>query len=430
MARIVLDPGHGGSQTIQGDSTWNNAVGPTGTLEKNLTLDLALRADPLLRAAGHDVRLTRATDVNLRLRDRAAIARQFRAHVFVSIHFNGSAGHNAQGTETLVHLNHSNPSARLSLAVQDALLPVTGLADRNRAFSPTRIKPQSLGVLRPDSHDPATAACLVEVSFLDRADEERRLQSPQYLKDVASALARGIDAFAGPAAGSLGESETDAGDAIEIAARETPGQPSVPALLGLDVSDVPPGSAPAPETDDRLESPGIPTSPFPRSFLNNSGPGLAILAGQPAWPDLPDFVQFISALGLRHFAPDEFLVLGAANKSGKCRALNSYPPRQLWNNIANSARMIEAIRHELGAPIRITSCFRSPAYNACIGGAPSSAHLLFNAIDFTCRSGTPEIWRRVAARVRASDPRFSGGIGVYPATGFLHIDTRGSNADW
>jgi N-acetylmuramoyl-L-alanine amidase len=92
--------------------------------------------------------------------------------------------------------------------------------------------------------------------------------------------------------------------------------------------------------------------------------------------------------------------------------------------------MIDAIRQELGAPIRITSCFRSPAYNACVGGAPSSTHLQFNAIDFTCRSGTPEIWRRVAARVRASDRRFAGGIGVYPSTGFLHIDTRGSNADW
>ncbi len=430
MARIVLDPGHGGSQTIQGDSTWNNAVGPAGTLEKNLTLDLALRADSLLRASGHETRLTRSTDVNLRLRDRAAIARQFRANAFVSIHFNGSPGHNAQGTETLVHLNHSVQSARLSLQVQDALLPVTGLADRNRAFSPTGIKPQSLGVLRPEFHDPATAACLVEVSFLDRADEERRLQSSQYLQNIAAALARGIEAFTGPAAAARGEAAPDAGDAIEIAAREAPGQPSVPSLLGLDVSGVQPGSAPAPETDDRLESPGVPPSPFPRAFLNNSGPGMAILAGQPAWPELDDFVQFISALGLRYFAPDEFLVLGAANKSGKCRALNFYPPRSLWNNIANSARMIDAIRHELGAPIRITSCFRSPAFNACVGGAPSSAHLQFNAIDFTCRSGTPEIWRRVAARVSASAPRFSGGIGVYPAAGFLHIDTRGTNADW
>lgn len=429
MARIVLDPGHGGSQTIQGDSTWNNAVGPAGTLEKHLTLDLGLRAEAALRAAGHEVRLTRSTDVNLRLRDRAAVAKQFRAHAFVSIHFNGSAGHNAEGTETLVHTSHSPQSARLSLAVQDALLPVTGLTDRNRAFSPTRIKPQSLGVLRPDFHDPATASCLLEVSFLDRADEEQRLQSPQYLQSIASAIARGIEAFVGPIAQAPPES-VDLGDAIEIAAREAPDQPSVPALLGLTVSGAQPGSEPDPDTADRLEAPGIPATPFPKAFLTNTGPAMAIVAGQPQWPELRDFVEFIATLGLRHFEADEFLVLGTANKSGQCRGLNTYPPRSLWNNIAESARMIDAIRQELGAPVRITSCYRSPAYNACIGGAPSSLHLQFNAIDFTCRSGTPEIWRRVAARIRASNPRFSGGIGVYPATGFVHIDTRGTNADW
>jgi N-acetylmuramoyl-L-alanine amidase len=138
MARIVIDPGHGGSQTIPGDSTWNNAVGPNGTLEKNLTLDVGLRVHQLLKNAGHDVQLTRDSDVNLRLRDRAKVAKNISATAFVSIHFNGSTGHNAQGTETLVHTNYSALSARLSLAVQDALLPVTGLKDRTRHSIPAR----------------------------------------------------------------------------------------------------------------------------------------------------------------------------------------------------------------------------------------------------------------------------------------------------
>jgi N-acetylmuramoyl-L-alanine amidase len=120
MARIVVDPGHGGAATILGDSTWNNAVGPNGTLEKNLTLDVGLRVDKILRDRGHDVRLTRSTDVNLRLRDRAKVARDLRAHAFVSIHFNGSIGHNAQGTETLVHTNFSRASAKLSLSAARA----------------------------------------------------------------------------------------------------------------------------------------------------------------------------------------------------------------------------------------------------------------------------------------------------------------------
>jgi N-acetylmuramoyl-L-alanine amidase len=54
----------------------------------------------------------------------------------------------------------------------------------------------------------------------------------------------------------------------------------------------------------------------------------------------------------------------------------------------------------------------------------------FNAIDFSCSAGTPEIWRRVADKLRSSDKRFVGGIGVYPTRGFLHIDTRGKIANW
>jgi N-acetylmuramoyl-L-alanine amidase len=200
MARIVIDPGHGGAKNIPNDSTANNAVGPKGTLEKALTLDIGLRLRDLLKQAGHDVRLTRETDVNLRLRDRAKVAKDFKADAFVSIHFNGSTNHQAQGTETLVHLNFSPSSARLSLAVQDALLKVTKLTDRNKAFDgKTRIKPQSLGVLRPDFHHPSTAGCLAEISFLDRADQEQLLQEKGHLQSIAKALASGIEAFTGKA---------------------------------------------------------------------------------------------------------------------------------------------------------------------------------------------------------------------------------------
>lgn len=85
MARIVLDPGHGGDRTIPGDSSWNNAVEPAGTLEKHLALAMGVRCGDLLQAAGHDVRLTRTADVNLRLRERAAAAKSFRVDAFVSI---------------------------------------------------------------------------------------------------------------------------------------------------------------------------------------------------------------------------------------------------------------------------------------------------------------------------------------------------------
>jgi N-acetylmuramoyl-L-alanine amidase len=102
----------------------------------------------------------------------------------------------------------------------------------------------------------------------------------------------------------------------------------------------------------------------------------------------------------------------------------------LWKNVKNTALMLDAIRKELGAPIRILSCYRAEPYNTCIGGESGSLHMKFNAIDFTCSQGTPEIWRRVADRLRSGDPKFMGGIGVYPSSNFVHIDTRGTEANW
>lgn len=426
MAKIVLDPGHGGSATIPNDSTWNNAVGPNGTLEKNLTLDVGKRAHDLLVGMGHTVKMTRTTDVNLRLRDRAKVAKDMKADIFVSIHFNGSTNHNAQGTETLVHTNFSGRSAKLSLAVQDAMLVATGLNDRNKSFDPsTRIKPQQLGVLRPASHHPNTAACLVETSFLDRADEEARLNTPAYLKAVSQALAKGINAHAV----ALGApAPADFGDAIEISAGAT----DTVAFQNLESVHLPSGNAPAAHTGDSSEAVTRPRGTFSSAFVGGGMNDLALVdtAASP-WPDLAHYVAFINGLNLRHFAPDEFLFLGASNNgSGSCAGKNSFPPRDLWPRIENTALMLDEIRAQLGAPIRILSCYRAKPYNSCIGGESQSLHMVFNAVDFTCSTGTPEIWRRVADRVRSSAAKFKGGIGVYPNSQFVHIDTRGSIANW
>jgi N-acetylmuramoyl-L-alanine amidase len=102
MATIVLDPGHGGTKPI-GGSDPNHARGPSGLLEKTITIDIAKRVKTRLVGGGHTVVLTRSTDVNLSLADRAGVAKKRKAPVFVSIHFNGF-DHTTQGTETFCHL--------------------------------------------------------------------------------------------------------------------------------------------------------------------------------------------------------------------------------------------------------------------------------------------------------------------------------------
>jgi N-acetylmuramoyl-L-alanine amidase len=146
--------------------------------------------------------------------------------------------------------------------------------------------------------------------------------------------------------------------------------------------------------------------------------------------DFAAFESFMQTLGLRHFTPVEFLFLGSSNESGRCAGRNTLPPRALWPRIANTARMLDEIRHRLGAPIKILSCYRSQAYNDCISGAGGSLHKHFNAIDWRCSTGTSAQWRSVAQQVRSSKPQFLGGVGYYPGSNFIHIDTRGSRADW
>ena len=182
--KVVLDPGHGGTAVVGGSSP-NNAVGPTGLLEKKVTLDVALFAQTHLVALGVQCTLTRQTDVNLGLADRARVARKMAADAFVSIHFNGSDSHNAQGTETWHYARASARSRSLAAAVQAGAIAATGYADRG-------VKQGTFMVLNPAYHAARTGVCLVEFSFMDIAAEEARLRSADYKDRLAKALARAI----------------------------------------------------------------------------------------------------------------------------------------------------------------------------------------------------------------------------------------------
>ena len=187
MSTVVLDAGHGGATAIGGSSP-NNATSVSGRLEKDLTLAVARHAQAALVARGHTVLMTRTSDVNLGLLDRARVARDGQAGVFVSVHFNGFGDPAVQGTETWVHLQASADSQALAACVQSAALQATG--HRNRGVQAKR-----LGVLTPSSHAPGTAACLAELSFITTTAEDRRLGDPAYLQALGAAVASGVEAF-------------------------------------------------------------------------------------------------------------------------------------------------------------------------------------------------------------------------------------------
>jgi len=127
------------------------------------------------------------------------------------------------------------------------------------------------------------------------------------------------------------------------------------------------------------------------------------------------------------FKPAEFFVKGS-NVSG----LNTDPPRRFWSNIVTTARVITRYQSSLPAGHRIifNSVYRSPAYNRQIGGAKSSQHMRFNAIDFRVEGpnpGAPATWAKALRELRGANV-FQGGVGLYST--FVHLDTRGSNHDF
>lgn len=85
---------------------------------------------------------------------------------------------------------------------------------------------------------------------------------------------------------------------------------------------------------------------------------------------------------------------------------------------------LESLREAIGKPFMLHSAYRSPAYNAKIGGAPRSMHLLARAFDIDMAGHDPHEFE-AAARAHGFN-----GIGRYPKQNFLHIDTRETPASW
>jgi len=200
---IVIDPGHGGNVDV-GGSSHNNARSPSGVLEKNLTLRMGfLVRDALAEAAtigGHTIKilLTRETDKNLGLRDRALVAKTNSADLFLCIHFNASVAHNARGVETLIspkagNSNHAADAAFAQL-IQTAVL--NALRAHDPATKDRKVKDQSLGVLRESNLGTKARGCLAELEFLDTkaVDELFNLgpNSTQVRSDVATAIANAL----------------------------------------------------------------------------------------------------------------------------------------------------------------------------------------------------------------------------------------------
>ena len=204
---IVVDPGHGGTVEV-GGSSWNNAISFSGVMEKSMTLQLALLVrDALAKLSTSSLTLkvvmTRDSDKNLGLQDRAGVAKRHKADRFLSIHFNGF-NKKARGVETLIrpvadgNVNVEEDRA-LARRIQQAV--VTTIKKHDAKTVDRGVKEQKLGVLSDVSlGNTATnhpcRACLVEIEFIDVEAVDKLLntnpEAPAVRGEVATAIAKAI----------------------------------------------------------------------------------------------------------------------------------------------------------------------------------------------------------------------------------------------
>lgn len=217
---IVIDPGHGGME--------EGAKGPEGSLEKDATLALARTVQDTLQRRGYRVLLTRTSDATVGLDDRTAAANAAKADVFLSLHCNASRAPSAHGTEVYyLSLDASDRAAAALAESENSAPPGTPSADKNAA---ARDLDLILWDLAQNQHLAASArlaeivqadfnrllgittrgvkqapfrvliganepAVLVEVSFITNPDEEKKLGSEEFRRQVAETLAGSLDTY-------------------------------------------------------------------------------------------------------------------------------------------------------------------------------------------------------------------------------------------
>jgi uncharacterized protein YcbK (DUF882 family) len=103
-------------------------------------------------------------------------------------------------------------------------------------------------------------------------------------------------------------------------------------------------------------------------------------------------------------------------------------PNSALSNIVELARNLEILRTAINKPIAITSGYRSPKYNAKIGGVKDSQHLRGTAADIKVKGMTPKEVALVIEGLIESGKMKEGGVGVYST--FTHYDHRGKKARW
>ncbi len=167
---IVIDAGHGGTDC---------GATRAGIKESDITLNVALRLEAILKQKGYKVYMTRRSDQTVSLQERVDIAEGKDEDVFVSIHVNSSENTSPVGTET--HYYHQY-SYNLAKCIQAELV-------KNVTESPNRGLIKSRFYVINHTTKPAV---LVEIGFISNEKERMQLVSADRQQRTAKAIAEGV----------------------------------------------------------------------------------------------------------------------------------------------------------------------------------------------------------------------------------------------
>jgi len=218
IGRIVIDAGHGGHDT--------GTIGPTGLMEKDLCLDVALRLGKIIeqKLPGADVVFTRSDDTFIPLEERTRIANDAKADLFISIHANSSPNQGARGVETYYLNLKGSPEAMEVAARENAVSQesVHDLEDLVKKIARTE-KIDESKELAEDVQDSLSKriqrtakpvknrgvrkapfvvligadmpSILTEISFLSNPSDEQLLKKPEYRQHIAEGVYQGVSAY-------------------------------------------------------------------------------------------------------------------------------------------------------------------------------------------------------------------------------------------
>jgi N-acetylmuramoyl-L-alanine amidase len=180
---VVIDPGHGGSDT--GSRGYENGAAVLN--EKDVNLDIALRVQKMLDAAGARIYMIRTDDSTIPLYDRQDTANDLGASLYVAIHNNSYTSSDINGTEVHYHGKYDPPMDGISAMevaenLQSTLASNLGLLNRGTKVSP------ELAVLRRT----VMPAVIIEGAFISNPKDLNYMKTDDFREKYAMSAAKCI----------------------------------------------------------------------------------------------------------------------------------------------------------------------------------------------------------------------------------------------